>query len=192
MEFAHRLTNQARKLRRRASADHCGRPHQPRGALSPRETSAGHEYGTRAVLVATGSRYRRLGVPGDRALVGAVVHCCAICDGPFYRDRTSWSLAAAIAVSGGSLPATVRPPRHHRGVPAGGQGQQAAAGAVADQRGMAVVTNHAIQAFRADAASCGVTCARSPPARSRPGIPTGSLSSPGSALTAISCRRDPA
>jgi thioredoxin reductase (NADPH) len=38
-----------------------------------------------AVLVATGSTYRRLGVPGEEALIGAGVHFCATCDGPFYR-----------------------------------------------------------------------------------------------------------
>ena len=38
-----------------------------------------------AVLVATGSSYRRLGVPGEDELIGAGVHFCATCDGPFYK-----------------------------------------------------------------------------------------------------------
>jgi thioredoxin reductase (NADPH) len=38
-----------------------------------------------AVVVATGSTYRRLGVPGEDDLIGAGVHFCATCDGPFYR-----------------------------------------------------------------------------------------------------------
>jgi thioredoxin reductase (NADPH) len=38
-----------------------------------------------AVLIATGSSYRRLGVPGEDDLIGAGVHFCATCDGPFYR-----------------------------------------------------------------------------------------------------------
>lgn len=38
-----------------------------------------------AVIVATGSTYRRLGVPGEEDLIGAGVHFCATCDGPFYR-----------------------------------------------------------------------------------------------------------
>jgi thioredoxin reductase (NADPH) len=38
-----------------------------------------------AVLVATGSTYRRLNVPGEADLIGAGVHFCATCDGPFYR-----------------------------------------------------------------------------------------------------------
>ena len=45
----------------------------------------GAEVSAHAVLVATGSTYRRLGVPGEDDLIGAGVHFCATCDGPFYR-----------------------------------------------------------------------------------------------------------
>ena len=40
-----------------------------------------------AVLVASGSTYRRLGIPGEDDFIGAGVHFCATCDGAFYRDR---------------------------------------------------------------------------------------------------------
>lgn len=45
----------------------------------------GTEYSARALLLASGSRYRRLGVPGENEFVGAGIHFCATCDGPFYR-----------------------------------------------------------------------------------------------------------
>ncbi len=45
----------------------------------------GQQVGSHAVLVATGSTYRRLGIPGEEDLIGAGVHFCATCDGPFYR-----------------------------------------------------------------------------------------------------------
>lgn len=51
------------------------------------ETSDGSEYSARAVILATGSHYRRLGVPGEDEYIGAGVHFCATCDGPFYRGR---------------------------------------------------------------------------------------------------------
>lgn len=51
------------------------------------KTADGNEYGARAVLVATGSTYRRLGVPGEDELIGAGVHFCATCDGPFYKGK---------------------------------------------------------------------------------------------------------
>ena len=50
-------------------------------------TADGHEYGTQAVLVATGATYRRLGVPGEEDLIGAGIHFCATCDGPFYKGK---------------------------------------------------------------------------------------------------------
>lgn len=50
-------------------------------------TADGSEYSSLAVLLALGSRYRRLGVPGEEEYIGAGVHFCATCDGPFYRGR---------------------------------------------------------------------------------------------------------
>ena len=47
--------------------------------------STGQEICAHAVLIATGSSYRRLGVPGEDELIGSGVHFCATCDGPFYR-----------------------------------------------------------------------------------------------------------
>ena len=46
--------------------------------------AAGEVTGHAALLV-PGSTYRRLGVPGEDELIGAGVHFCATCDGPFYR-----------------------------------------------------------------------------------------------------------
>jgi len=45
----------------------------------------GQEIEAHAALIATGSSYRRLGIPGEDDLIGAGVHFCATCDGPFYR-----------------------------------------------------------------------------------------------------------
>ncbi len=48
-------------------------------------TETGDEYCSRAAIVVTGSTYRRLGVPGEEDLIGAGIHFCATCDGPFYK-----------------------------------------------------------------------------------------------------------
>jgi len=48
-------------------------------------TTTGDSYEARAVLVATGSVYRRTGAEGESDLIGAGIHFCATCDGPFYR-----------------------------------------------------------------------------------------------------------
>jgi thioredoxin reductase (NADPH) len=39
------------------------------------------------VILATGSTYRRLEVPGEEDFIGAGVHFCATCDGPFYKGQ---------------------------------------------------------------------------------------------------------
>lgn len=41
----------------------------------------------KAVLIATGSDYKRLGVPGEDEYYARGVHFCATCDGAFYRDK---------------------------------------------------------------------------------------------------------
>jgi thioredoxin reductase (NADPH) len=41
-----------------------------------------------AVLVASGSTYRRTDAEGEADLIGAGIHFCATCDGPFYRGAT--------------------------------------------------------------------------------------------------------
>lgn len=56
--------------------------------LEDREIRAG------AVIIATGAKYKRLGVPGEAELIGKGVSFCATCDGALYRDQE-------IAVVGG-------------------------------------------------------------------------------------------
>lgn len=51
-------------------------------------------YAARAVIVASGSRPRSLGVPGEARLLGRGVSHCASCDGPLYGGRV-------VAVVGG-------------------------------------------------------------------------------------------
>lgn len=41
----------------------------------------------KAILIATGSDYNKIGVPGEAEYYGRGVHYCATCDGAFYRDK---------------------------------------------------------------------------------------------------------
>lgn len=47
----------------------------------------GKDVKAKAVLIATGSDYKKTGVPGEAEYFGRGVHYCATCDGAFYRDR---------------------------------------------------------------------------------------------------------
>jgi thioredoxin reductase (NADPH) len=58
---------------------------EPDGEDLVTSLSAGQQLTSHAVIVATGSVYRRLGVPGEQEMAGAGVHFCATCDGPLYK-----------------------------------------------------------------------------------------------------------
>ncbi|HEV2661664.1 MAG TPA: FAD-dependent oxidoreductase, partial [Ktedonobacteraceae bacterium] len=51
------------------------------------ETRSGTQYRSNAILIATGSTYKHIDVPGEDDFIGAGVHFCATCDGPFYKGR---------------------------------------------------------------------------------------------------------
>ena len=57
-------------------------------------TELGEKYESLAVIVATGSNPRPLGVEGEKEFIGKGVSYCALCDGPVFRDKT-------VAVIGG-------------------------------------------------------------------------------------------
>lgn len=86
-EFAERLGRQARKfgaeILQAQEVKEIGRE----GQYLCVETGDGESYGAKAVLLATGASYRRMGVPGEDDLIGTNVHFCATCDGAFYKGK---------------------------------------------------------------------------------------------------------
>ncbi len=50
-------------------------------------TVDGEDVKAKAVLIATGSDYKKLGVPGEKEFYGRGVHYCATCDGAYYREK---------------------------------------------------------------------------------------------------------
>ena len=45
------------------------------------------EYLSRALIIASGSKHRELGVPGEQDYVGKGISYCAVCDGAFYAGK---------------------------------------------------------------------------------------------------------
>jgi thioredoxin reductase (NADPH) len=84
-ELADRIVQRARRygveMLQAVSVQHV----KGEGDLIDVEVSTGQHYHARAVLIATGSSYRRTDVPGEDELIGAGIHFCATCDGPFYK-----------------------------------------------------------------------------------------------------------
>ncbi len=57
-------------------------------------TTSEGQYRAKAVIIAAGSEYSKLGVPGEEEFLGKGISYCAMCDGAFFRDQV-------IAVVGG-------------------------------------------------------------------------------------------
>lgn len=87
LEFSQRLRRQAERFgvelleaQEVSQIDHYENYH---GVL----TNTGSKYNAGALLIASGSRYKRLNIPGESEYLGAGVHFCATCDGPFYKGK---------------------------------------------------------------------------------------------------------
>ena len=63
-------------------------------------TTASGRYTSRAIILATGSSHRKLGVPGEEGMTGKGVSYCATCDGFFYKGKE------VIVVGGGNTALT--------------------------------------------------------------------------------------
>ena len=84
-EFAERVTQQARRFGVEMLQAVDVEKLEMEGGYHDIHTSDGQRYHSRAVLIATGASYRRLEVPGEDDYIGAGIHFCATCDGPFYK-----------------------------------------------------------------------------------------------------------
>ena len=86
-EFAERLRQQAIRFGAEILAAQDVTQIRVQDGYKVVRTENGAEVTANALLLAVGSTYRRLGVPGEDDFIGAGVHFCATCDGPFYKGR---------------------------------------------------------------------------------------------------------
>lgn len=59
-----------------------------------------NEYVAKVIIIASGSKYRLLGLPNEEELIGKGIHFCTSCDGAFYKDKV-------VAVIGGGNSALI-------------------------------------------------------------------------------------
>lgn len=90
-EFAENLVDQAINLG--ADFEMCEALSVKQGDIKTVVTDSG-EYEGKAVIIATGAKHRRLGLPNEDKFIGEGISFCAVCDGAFYKDKT-------VAVIGG-------------------------------------------------------------------------------------------
>jgi len=94
LEFAGRLRRQALRFGVEMLEAQEAVALQRRDTYLALRTRDGLTYTAETVLLATGGKYKRLDVPGEDEYMGAGVHFCSTCDGPFYKGQT-------VAVVGG-------------------------------------------------------------------------------------------
>ena len=86
-ELADRLGQQAQKFGAEILEAQEVKSISQQGIFWVVETADGSSYNSKAVLMSTGARYRRLNIPGEEELMGINVHFCATCDGAFYKGK---------------------------------------------------------------------------------------------------------
>jgi thioredoxin reductase (NADPH) len=148
-EFAERLGRQARRFGVEILQAQRATGILPNGPYWCVTTSDGTEYATKAVLLATGARYRKLNVPGEDNLIGNNIHFCATCDGAFYKGKR------VLVIGGGNsgfeeglfllkFAAQVDIVEHNPQVKA----SQILQDKVAGKPNMSVTVNHAVKEFK--------------------------------------------
>jgi alkyl hydroperoxide reductase subunit F len=58
-----------------------------KGAVKKLHLSSGEVIESKTVIVATGAKWRELGVPGEKENIGSGVAYCPHCDGPFFKGK---------------------------------------------------------------------------------------------------------
>ncbi|OEG69546.1 thioredoxin reductase [Candidatus Endomicrobiellum trichonymphae] len=55
--------------------------------LSKKVITAKYAYETKTIIIAAGTRAKKMNIPGESEFIGRGVSFCAVCDAPFYRDK---------------------------------------------------------------------------------------------------------
>jgi thioredoxin reductase (NADPH) len=85
MDLASELEGQAERFG--AKIDYAEVTGVSDAGTTKKVTTTTGELQAKSVLIATGTDYKKLGVPGEAEYYGRGVHYCATCDGAFYRDK---------------------------------------------------------------------------------------------------------
>lgn len=94
LDLAQKLETQAERFGAKIELDEVTAI-EDKGDVKVVKTTTG-EYRAKAVLIATGSDYKKINVPGESEYYGKGVHYCATCDGAFYNGKR------LVAIGGGN------------------------------------------------------------------------------------------
>ncbi len=85
LELAENLNQQAERFGAKIELGEVQKITDEKG-IKVLDTTSG-EFRAKTILIATGSDYKKIGVPGEQEFYGRGVHYCATCDGAFYRNK---------------------------------------------------------------------------------------------------------
>lgn len=85
MELAENLRKQAERFGAKIDLDEVQSVKKVNDVFEVQGAVA--QYQAKAILIGTGSQWKKLGIPGETEFYGRGVHNCATCDGAFYRDK---------------------------------------------------------------------------------------------------------
>lgn len=94
LDFAEKTYNQMKDLGAEMSYEEIAEVKDADKPIKTVITTSGKEYQCKAIIIATGSSPRPLGVENEEKFKGAGISYCATCDGAFFRNKT-------VAVCGG-------------------------------------------------------------------------------------------
>lgn len=95
LELSEKMGEQVKQLGAQIKMETTGRIEKLEGDGFRVITEEGGKYEGEALIVATGSERRKLGIPGEAEYIGKGVSYCTTCDAPFFREKT-------VALIGGS------------------------------------------------------------------------------------------
>lgn len=100
LELAEKLEIQLKKLNVPIVFEEVKDVHLTENGLFQVKTTLEKTYKARALIVATGAEHAKLGIPGEKELLGRGISYCATCDGPLFKNRN------VAVIGGGNTAAT--------------------------------------------------------------------------------------
>ena len=86
MELANNISEHAKEYGVEVETDRVISA-KKKGKLFEVKTSSDKTFQGKTVIIATGTHWKKLGVPGEEQYANKGVHYCALCDGAFYRNK---------------------------------------------------------------------------------------------------------
>lgn len=93
IDLAAKLQKHAEQFKVEIVSDRVGKIDKSSNCFTMTATEA--KYKSKSIIIATGTEWKKLNVPGEVEFKGKGIHYCALCDAPFYKGKTA-------AVIGGS------------------------------------------------------------------------------------------